>query len=43
MYLIKYMDTPGLFDEVDDKASEKKMIKKVREIEREGRGSTRGR
>ncbi|SME14715.1 hypothetical protein [Bacillus pacificus] len=24
MYLIKYMDTPGLFDEVDDKASEKK-------------------
>ena len=30
------MDTPGLFDEVDDKASEKKMIKKVREIEREG-------
>ncbi|WP_192825591.1 hypothetical protein [Bacillus pacificus] len=37
MYLIKYMDTPGLFDEVDDKASEKKDDKKkVREIEREG-------
>ncbi|MGH0855981.1 hypothetical protein ACQVSP_05410, partial [Bacillus pacificus] len=37
MYLIKYMDTPGLFDEVDDKASEKKDdTKKVREIEREG-------
>ncbi|QWI48366.1 hypothetical protein [Bacillus mycoides] len=36
-YLIKYMDTPGLFDEVDDKASEKKDDKKkVREIEREG-------
>ncbi|MED0828090.1 hypothetical protein [Bacillus pacificus] len=28
MYLIKYMDTPGLFDEVDDKASEKKDDKK---------------
>ncbi|MGS7464518.1 hypothetical protein [Bacillus paranthracis] len=37
MYLIKYMDTPGLFDEVDDKDSEKKdHTKKVREIEREG-------
>ncbi|MDA1799875.1 hypothetical protein PDJ88_11015, partial [Bacillus cereus group sp. BY6-1LC] len=37
MYLIKYMDTPGLFDEVDDKAFEKKDdTKKVREIEREG-------
>uniref|UniRef100_UPI001F59F763 hypothetical protein n=1 Tax=Bacillus cereus group sp. BfR-BA-01523 TaxID=2920371 RepID=UPI001F59F763 len=37
MYLIKYMDTPGLFDEVDDKASEKKDdTKKVREIERVG-------
>ncbi len=36
MYLIKYMDTPGLFDEVDDKDSEKKDdTKKVREIERE--------
>ena len=30
------MDTPGLFDEVDDKASEKKMIQKVQEIERKG-------
>lgn len=28
MYLIKYMDTPGLFDEVDDKDSEKKIIQK---------------
>ena len=37
MYLIKYMDTPGLFDEVDDKDSEKKdHTKKVREMEREG-------
>ncbi|EJQ42349.1 hypothetical protein IEE_04181, partial [Bacillus cereus BAG5X1-1] len=36
-YLIKYMDTPGLFDEFDDRASEKKdNTKKVREIEREG-------
>ena len=24
MYLIKYMDTPGLFDEVDDKDSGEK-------------------